>query len=1606
MSVVAGPQEVAEVQAAMDGMELGDGDVEPAVEQGGELGKEMEPSISHQEAGEPEGQHGGKEVPGAEEDGDHLAGEEQDGSEVAKFGGDGDEVVEEVGDAVEVVKEVVEEVAAAAAAAAMEGDGEGLDGEEVVEEAAAEEVFGEEGEEDEVAGDERDGEEAVEEVVGDEGEQGVADRVALGKGTEQAEKPAGVVEDEADQVPSAPHAPTATRDGVRGEGAAVLDHPPAYPPVADAPPTPPRSPITSSPLGVVSDPELDLVPTLELSTPAAVMATDSPPRLDLSQTSPNSATEGSSGSPGTTAILSEPGESVTGSLTQWPSVADIADHMTALRESIVDAPATALNGNVVVAHPADPLEVLAGNTPEMQAKCREVQQALPLAGRATTPKELVAYTLQRCDGSTSRATELLLSLSVQYKAIEQWSSQNPALAQVEEGSCMEEVLRAWFSLGEDDEREGDIEVLVESNEIGITVENILESTVVHVVKTDSAASSLGVNPGALLLRVHDKSTQGISHYEIVDALRRAPRPTRLRFRPTPDALLADVRERMHALVSPLPPPATSPKSTSLTPPPPPFTSSVGMASAMATQAQQAAAKVGAVREKFEAPPRHHNGVLDLDGVVPWACRQLRVILLSYCVALAGLGSGSDVGEGEGGTSPTSTICATNTTPTAGGSGGDGLSPRSHYQILDVLQMLCVFDTIGRQSGPDPQSSMASPTRSSSMFHYDMINAQVSAVVELVNELIFGLPGTPPPPTASDDQPGADQAPHTPTHGSMRHQLGAAQSNGSSTWLVDWGSDAMLPLFSPLAEVMIVLLEADLDVPLAAPNANLLSSVRSTATSPPHHNLMEGEVAADGGGEQSKGWVEFDNAQEPTMVDGAGSVLLVVLTRAIKMAMGGGVAGRMGVHIAARLASSHSDRARLAAARLTLDLYHSAQRMDRLLLRGVGTRLLIQAKEPPIRAGAVRSIQRLGRQCCLNDIDWLVLLCDAAASDTDTTVRRGGFEFSLRILHRLPDMFPPSGISFDGTGESDIELHLLRCKLVAVVQKLIEDREASVRHAVAAHCASLCTLLGGGRLGDQWATWTVDTLHNLLRDADVEVRSVAVKTVPFVISLLRAFAHRYIYRTNSSREAAQPASTTNAPKQAPKRRKRRRTPDRLPAAGRAAFPTWAEVEREVDCAYDGYPHEAHADRGAASLTVASMAVSGLKRALGMILLTLWKMSSEEREDLQQNVGHVLGNLVQQIADEYAYSALYLCEAEGLSEEDRASCRNMVSRGFGKDIADSFLKPLLANIVKDKTSKMSSAFLSESPGLDSTFADPERFVAPLSAVSCPTENIIVHHPSDMDWSASTKSAWMMVNLLPDSVIAQLTDLLEARTKLADWRERALAANGIPALARFVSTGQTQKRLMQVADTLLSDKTRAVRVAAAEALCITSCLRRPSDHSLLAEPATAPAAPSPTTRESILKNIRGSRPSVNLPPEPLEDWTEAFVLPRAIALVQQPSSKERILGMSMVQCLISLGGLGSDMVVGVLLPLVINSVSDRVANVRIAATITLHYMVKSVAERDDQSVLESLSEHTEFLRSLETLCSDSDAQAAYVAKAALEFCSPILNAAAPGKAAGSAE
>jgi hypothetical protein len=638
----------------------------------------------------------------------------------------------------------------------------------------------------------------------------------------------------------------------------------------------------------------------------------------------------------------------------------------------------------------------------------------------------------------------------------------------------------------------------------------------------------------------------------------------------------------------------------------------------------------------------------------------------------------------------------------------------------------------------------------------------------------------------------------------------------------------------------------------------------------------------------------------------------------------------------------------------------------MLLRGVATRLLVQSQEANLRAAAVTAIQRLGKAATPQDLDWLVLLCDTASSDSDTIVRRGGFEFSLRILHRLPDIFKRSSVTFEGQGDGDIDLHLLRCKLVAVVQRLVEDPVASVRHAVAAHCASLCTLLGGGRLGDQWATWIVDTLHTFLRDEDGAVRLAAIDAVPFIFTLLRGFAHRYVYHAHFPDGSALVADLKAAEAEAARG---------LGGAARAGFSPsnsvvpWSEVEALIGkCYVQTGPSDA----------VVSMAVTSLKRTLGMLLPALLKLSHEAPDEVRCKVAAVAGRLLLQVADEFA-----LLELNGAGL--RGDARQSAWKALRQDLTQDLLGPLLVTLLKDGHRPVVATLFTEMAGLPPTYTslEPEgsaggarRGFRPMSSIFGFCDEILskaaraspsAQRPASSESNLSPAAGsgarrWTTIEIMPEALLESLVESVEELSRHRDWRSRSVAVRGVPALAPFATSSSVQDRLAQVCVGLMRDKVNAVRMAAAEALSLTGLIRND----------TPPPHESADTDGAV--------------PEAVSDWNEAIVIPQLYNLMQRPGARERQLALFMIQILVSLDAVTADVTIGVLVPLLLNAAQDPVSNVRLAVAKTLDFFMRSGAAhleassseaplRNGEGLVGVLAGHKELKKCLEQLSLDED-------------------------------
>jgi len=189
-----------------------------------------------------------------------------------------------------------------------------------------------------------------------------------------------------------------------------------------------------------------------------------------------------------------------------------------------------------------------------------------------------------------------------------------------------------------------------------------------------------------------------------------------------------------------------------------------------------------------------------------------------------------------------------------------------------------------------------------------------------------------------------------------------------------------------------------------------------------------------------------------------------------------------------------------------------------------------------------------------------------------------------------------------------------------------------------------------------------------------------------------------------------------------------------------------------------------------------------------------------------------------------------------------------------------------------------------------------------------------------------------VLPAANLRAVISTLKDMSQRKGWRQRQLAARGAVAFAPFVKSAQAQDELSNICVGLMRDRVSAVRVSASEALCATAILDLDAND----RPPPLPAADAPTRQVGA--------DTSDVPPA---GWGDSVVIPHLYNMMQKPTARERLLGVHMVETLVSLEVLAPDVVVGVLVPLVLNASSDELPNVRLAAARALSTMVPPLHE-----------------------------------------------------------
>lgn len=210
------------------------------------------------------------------------------------------------------------------------------------------------------------------------------------------------------------------------------------------------------------------------------------------------------------------------------------------------------------------------------------------------------------------------------------------------------------------------------------------------------------------------------------------------------------------------------------------------------------------------------------------------------------------------------------------------------------------------------------------------------------------------------------------------------------------------------------------------------------------------------------------------------------------------AGNRFLAVVHRLAASRSVSARVTACSLGPVLWGHLDFPHQLQLRGVITRALHDV-DVVVRKSTASVLHEIAELVFdPRAVPWLVLMCERAMTHPEPQLRAAAMTLTWHLSEHLPNAF--LGDASEGSRSlrrlpprSDptfAEVYLLQCKLLPVATRLAEDRAPSVRLAVAAQCDRLCN-----SLGEHWYSVILDVLHALLGDMDENVRGEAILCVP-------------------------------------------------------------------------------------------------------------------------------------------------------------------------------------------------------------------------------------------------------------------------------------------------------------------------------------------------------------------------------------------------------------------------------------------------------------------------------------------------------------------------------
>ncbi|GAX17716.1 hypothetical protein FisN_24Hh219 [Fistulifera solaris] len=626
------------------------------------------------------------------------------------------------------------------------------------------------------------------------------------------------------------------------------------------------------------------------------------------------------------------------------------------------------------------------------------------------------------------------------------------------------------------------EVKIEREMLGLTVENVLERTVVRTVAPGGPAKKAGAKVGSLIVKVGNVDTKNLTHFETIDELRQSNRPLTLILRPIADDALRLAREEMGRLikgsgfgnmmdgnrvrdsVDPSDDHGETPRPL------------IGADLRIDAYTNLVRRRFAEVRDPVKN--KKEEALFKVGEKVLW-------VLLLFVIGLEDeerhlLSLSGNTGDADSASSP-----RRNPHSVYHHSSKDyGDAAKSVAKvILDYTRMKLV-----------PKSNL--PGKVKSGFSFPDAS------------LIKRRKGPPPPLTPTRDGKGVKRPTiSSDLDSSLSHEKPLLQIGDvlqrTRTFLADTTSPPAALLRGELISLLCDILDIDTEMELSEEEALSATAGRTSQEAGAINDLgtagsllklivLSCPIMKSPGCDSESGR-PLDPEMEAELRRRFGSKGEVSSSDIHRLH-----AGNRFLAVVHRLAASRSTSARITACSLGPVLWGHLDFPHQLQLRGVITRALHDV-DVMVRKATAKVLHEIAELVFdPRSVPWLVLMCERSMTDPEPHLRSAAMTLTWHLAEHLPNAF--LGDASQGSrylrrlpsrdDPTFAEVYLLQCKLLPVATRLAEDRSPSVRLSVAAQCDRLCDALGA-----HWSSVVIDTLLALLSDSDERVRCEAVACVP-------------------------------------------------------------------------------------------------------------------------------------------------------------------------------------------------------------------------------------------------------------------------------------------------------------------------------------------------------------------------------------------------------------------------------------------------------------------------------------------------------------------------------